>query len=375
MTLRIFGQNHEPHRAKYHQQESHLRKESLLQNRPPIQLNEYIINPKRTWCFMVKKLLSLISIAGLLLLTASFVADQAQARTAAPASSAAATMADEVVTLVNNLRQERGLAQLNIHPTLMQLAQTQAEYMAASGQITHLSADGLRPFQRALAAGFPVAGDLDLGGYYSENIIGGTGLTPKQAVESWLGDEAHQNTMFSEHRSDMGAGVAMAGDVAYYVLDTALASPYRVVITLSASPVPGQSFYAVVPKATATPGADGSIVHTVSQGETLWGIAAVYDVTIEQVAQLNRINADRFIYPGEKLVLRQAVTPTPDAGPSGAAVYLSDLPEPPSPTPGATTQVQPSGLFADPALNRWLGWGALFAAGVLGIALLVGWKK
>jgi hypothetical protein len=56
-------------------------------------------------------------------------------------------------------------------------------------------------------------------------------------------------------------------------------------------------------------------------------------------------------------------------------VYLSDLPEPPSPTPGATTQVQPSGLFADPALNRWLGWGALFAAGVLGIALLVGWKK
>ncbi|MEW5871338.1 MAG: CAP domain-containing protein [Chloroflexota bacterium] len=133
-------------------------------------------------------------------------------------------LANELMAAVNELRAAHGLNTLNAHPILVQIAQVHANYMASTGATTHLSADGRRPFQRALAAGYPVAGDLSLGGFYSENIQSGPNLTPQEVVDIWMGDEPHQNTMLSANRSDMGAGVAVSGGFTYFVLDTALAS-------------------------------------------------------------------------------------------------------------------------------------------------------
>ena len=312
----------------------------------------------------------------ILLLSAGFPAGAAQARRIFLVVRSAANPADEILTLVNNLRIEQGLAPLNAHPILMQLAQAQADYIVASGQITHLSADGRRPFQRALAAGYPLAGDLDLGGFYAENIQVGPGLTPQGAVEIWLGDELHRNTMFSEFRSDMGAGVAVDGDMVYYVLDCALASPYRTVITLAVSPAPGQSAYVVVPAATSTPQLDGSIVHVVNTGETLWGIAAVYNLTVEQLAQLNHINPARFISPGERLVLRSSATPTRKAPPTSAYQQrLTERAGQPSATPEFAAQPQPEDASAGAARSRLLGWGFLLAAALLWVVLLALWRS
>ena len=323
---------------------------------------------------MNRRLVSLVGVV--LLLITGFPVRQAGARSALAAGSSAAGLANEIITVVNNLRQEQGLNALNTHPILMQLAQTHAEYMAATGQITHLSADGRRPFQRALAAGYPVAGDLDLGGFYSQNIQSGSLMSAQEIVNIWMGDAPHQNTMLSENRSDMGAGVATAGDSVYYVLETALASPYRVVITLAASPAPGQSVYVVVPAATSTPQADGSIVHTVSMGETLWGIAAVYDTSVDALAQLNKISPFHFIHPGDQLVLRYPDTPTPLPPPtrsSSQRVYNNS--QQASPTPLSAVPGRPAGLFDDPVVSRLSGWMALLAAGILGVALLLSWKK
>lgn len=76
-----------------------------------------------------------------------------------------------------------------------------------------------------------------------------------------------------------------------------------------------------------TPEADGFYYHTIQSGETLSGIARVYDISVSELMAWNGLTADSFILSGQKLLLR--VTPPP------TATLL--------PTQTATpTQVQPS---------------------------------
>ena len=90
----------------------------------------------------------------------------------------------DLINAVNALRASRGLPAYSINSTLMSVAQAHSDYQAAIGTVTHYGPGGTRPFQRALAAGYPVAGDLSLGGFYSENIQGGPGLTAQSAVNA-----------------------------------------------------------------------------------------------------------------------------------------------------------------------------------------------
>ena len=90
----------------------------------------------------------------------------------------------ELINEVNSLRISNGLPAYQINQTLMLIAQNHSDYQASISSITHYGPDGSRPFQRALAAGYPVAGDLSLGGYFSENIVAGRGLSASDAVNS-----------------------------------------------------------------------------------------------------------------------------------------------------------------------------------------------
>jgi LysM repeat protein len=54
----------------------------------------------------------------------------------------------------------------------------------------------------------------------------------------------------------------------------------------------------------STPNADGSVVHIVASGETLIGIAVTYEVSLEQIRQLNNLSSD-VIYVGQRLVISQ----------------------------------------------------------------------
>src|SRR5205823_1348766 len=99
--------------------------------------------------------------------------------------------------------------------------QTHAEYMAAIRTVTHYDAGGLRPYQRGLAAGYPLAGDLSLGGFYSENIMAGNNLSVQEAVTAWQGDTPHLLTMLAPGLQEIGAGVALVGGYVYYVIDCA----------------------------------------------------------------------------------------------------------------------------------------------------------
>jgi LysM repeat protein len=58
---------------------------------------------------------------------------------------------------------------------------------------------------------------------------------------------------------------------------------------------------------TSTPAADGSVTHTVKEGESLWSIATAYGVTIEQIQALNGLTADSdVINIGDNLLIYAA---------------------------------------------------------------------
>jgi uncharacterized protein YkwD len=220
-----------------------------------------------------------------------------------------------LIAEVNALRAANGLPELIPDPILMSVSQAHADYMASTGSVTHYSADGSRPFQRSLAAGYPVAGDLNLGGFHSENIIAGTNMTPAQAVSWWTGDEPHLNTMLSPQYVDIGAGVSIVGNKIYYVIDTSRksgsAAPAYTPQVVNGTPVVNLSplVSTIFP---STPASDGSVIHLVRPGETLWLIAITYGVKIDEILSLNDLPKDSPIYPKQELIIKKAlVTPSP----------------------------------------------------------------
>jgi LysM repeat protein len=306
---------------------------------------------------------------GCLLLCISIGALSVQpARADRGASKPADVSGSDLVDAVNALRAAQGLTGYRINPILMNIAQAHAEYMASIGVSTvHTDAQGRRPFQRALDAGYLVAGDLSLGGFYSENVTGGIGLTPEGAVTEWLGDTLHKNTMLSTVLQDVGGGVAVVGDTYYYCLDAGLSTggtPVAYTPPAIASPT-----QVVV---VNTPNADGSITYTIQPGDTIGAIALAYGISEETIFNLNNLTATTTIYPGRKLLLQAAFTPTatqptptaspfPTPTPWPTATY-TNTPLPPTPT---STPSPNFPLSAAGGSVLAIGLVALLAAGVI----------
>ena len=130
------------------------------------------------------------------------------------------------------------------------------------------------------------------------------------------------------------------------------------------------------PVQTSTPNPDGSIVHEVQPGQALWSIAAIYEVTLQEIYQLNGLSESSFIHPGDKLVIHAAppsptsthtLTPSPTKPPTPTKAPPTRTPIPltspqgGSPTLEATPTPTPASAVAslDPILLVLVGVGAL----------------
>ena len=199
------------------------------------------------------------------------------------------TNPNSLINEVNTLRAEYGLPAYSANPILMSVAQQHAIYMSVAG-VTHFGADGSSPWQRGLSAGYPLAGDLSLGGFYSENITAGNNKSVKDAVKERQGDGPHLNTMLSPNLSEIGAGVAIVGDYVYYVIDCAQPTTSRQPQAYTPNPggIPSTARTESAPLVIntlipATPLVDGKLFHLVKPGETLWLIAISYGVKIAEL--------------------------------------------------------------------------------------------
>lgn len=284
-----------------------------------------------------------------------------------------------LISEVNALRQGNGLPVYTVNAVLMGTAQGQANYMAATGQITHTGPGGINLTQRLLNAGYPLAGDLSLGGFRAENITGGPNKSAAQAVQEWTGDAPHLNTMLSPNLTEIGAGVAMVGDMVYLVIDCA--RPTTGGIPQPYTPGPGEVDIGtsapsdfIVPVVTSTPDMGGLVFHDVQYGQTLWAIAIAYGVKIEQIQALNNLSGEDAIYQGDRLLIREDPKPVHEAA-TTTSVPASAAPEKPptsivavteSPIPTAVIKVTP----VDENLPvLWIASGIVLAALTLAVLL------
>ena len=91
------------------------------------------------------------------------------------------------------------------------------------------------------------------------------------------------------------------------------------------------------PPPTPTP----KLTHTIRTGQSLWLIAALYDLTLEQLMELNNLTIDSVIRPGEELLIRLPTPTPPPTGtptPAPSATPTTILAAQSSPSPAAVSQ-------------------------------------
>jgi len=243
----------------------------------------------------------------------------------------------DLIAAVNGLRASNGLPAYKVNNKLMAAAQAQSDYQASVGQVTHTGPGGSRPTDRAKAAGY--GGDQRIS--ISENIAGGTNLGTETVVQMWQGDTAHLNTMLGSY-VHVGAGVSVSGETVYYTLVVGYISGSPGTSTLSrvdttnapeSASTPSGSVAA--PFVLSTAREDGSIVHVVGEGQTLWTIAAIYEVPLDQIRSLNGLTEFSLIYPGDKLIIRSPDQPAEEDN-------QLETPSPTSPPPTQTMTLTPT---------------------------------
>jgi uncharacterized protein YkwD len=220
----------------------------------------------------------------------------------------------DLVNAVNALRAADGLPAYGINSILMFTAQNQADFMASTGNVTHTGPGGSSLTSRLLAAGYPLAGDLSLGGFRAENITsGGENSSAQSAVNGWMGDALHQNTMLSPNLSEIGAGIAVANGRSYYVIDCAQpttgGSPPVSTSVVGSGTTGAVNEAPIYPVARNTANPNGDVIHEVKPGQTLWQIAISYEVKIDDIKRLNNLIGND-IYPGESLLIKKEAAPT-----------------------------------------------------------------
>lgn len=213
---------------------------------------------------------------------------------------------NDILQLVNQVRAEYGLPALTYNGALATAAQNHANFIAQNGIYSHIGINGSTWQDRAEAAGYT--------GYAGENLVGGTRLTPQQGVVWWRNSAIHFSNMLNPRWMEVGVGFAVGSGQNFYV--TVFGTPYDAPPPRSEQRVVDVPFI-VAPIELASPNEDGSIIHTVLQGQTLWAIAARYEVSLADLYLFNGLNQDSVINPGDKLTIRLAdgqpppPTPTP----------------------------------------------------------------
>ena len=235
-----------------------------------------------------------------------------------------------LIDAVNELRIANGLHTLNPHPALMEVAQWEANAIAG-GAPGHVRPPGLTLGQWLISLGYPLAGDLSLDGYRSENWVSAQSV--EQAIQLWLGDGPHTNTMLSSNRSDIGA--AIVGDI--YVLETALqtssgemqTTAYEIQTAIPAAQADSLVSDYIVPVFVSTARPDGDVIHKVAYGQSLWSIAVAYHTTIDQIRRWNNLAEDESVYEGEILLVQKAATQPVDTTLTTSATATETVTVPP----------------------------------------------
>jgi len=134
-----------------------------------------------------------------------------------------------------------------------------------------------------------------------------------------------------------------------------------------------------------TPANDGNFYHTVQSGETLSGIAGLYNITLADLMAWNGLSSNSIIRPEQKLLLR-VTPPAPPAATSDPPTATGTAPAPTTPTlipitstrtpaPAAPDTPGAAAEGGQPSAEGWLLGTVLAFAGLILIWLLARGKS
>ncbi len=328
------------------------------------------------------KIQRIIKILSLLSLSVFFLA-------APQPTQAQAGTAWEVLAEINAYRAANGLAPLVENQYLNISSQNHVNWMAETGIYSHTGIDGSTSTERAIAAGYGGGSSVRV----TENWARGPGMTASEVVyQSWATSDIHNSQMLSTSYNEFGAGVALDGDgMTVYVVNfgVVLGSSVEPQTTTAPSTGPSSTPAPIIqPITTSTPNSDGSVIHIVQYGETLWTIVEAYNINMPDLLALNGLTEEDAIFPDQQLLIIPAsievketpettgtpgeVTSTPTLAPSPTAtrtfalsstLMAEDITETPEPRTNFLMNI-----FSGDTLIVGIG---LVAVSVLGIALLL----
>jgi len=285
--------------------------------------------------------------------------------TASPPPASSLSAAD-VIAQINNYRRQNGLPIYQINNKLMLSAQAQSDYQASIGSVTHTGVGDSSARDRAYAVGYGDGNTI----WISEIIYGGYQATVDTAMTWWKNSQIHNGTMLSTRYKDIGAGVSSSGNQVYF---TAVMGYIVGGSSTDGSPDTGSepdnndqpSAILIIPVVAAEPREDGSIVHLVRTGQSLWNISAVYHVSIEELLALNDFIQNKVIYPGQEILVRppqvegQATAPAAQTVDADHGVETQMKSEPRLPTTVYTSRsrvaVTPDSMIEKPSEANLLG--------------------
>lgn len=217
----------------------------------------------------------------------------------------------DLIGLINGQRGGYGLGALAVDQALMNCAQSTAQTMADYRMSWHIGDVSGRVAQ----FGYNNGGKT----YATENFA--TGPSTLDQIASIWADPTHQIASSGGKYCHIGAGVAEANGVTYYVIQAAYPATgsgcgYSGSSSSSASgsaagttgssgaalPVFDMSQIIASIK-IAEPDSDGMVYHVVQNGQSLWSIASAYGVKIEDVAAWNQIKDPAAIALNQKLLI------------------------------------------------------------------------
>jgi LysM repeat protein len=226
--------------------------------------------------------------------------------------------ASDLLEAVNQFRAANGLPPYRADSALMAAAQGHSEYQAGQGGWSHSGPGGSTSTQRAAAAGY--GGNASI--RCTENVAVNT-RSAGYAIEQWQ-DAVHLAALLSNQYTEAGTGAAASGGMTYYTLkvcyiqgsagssQTSPTNPSSPATAVPAAPVSaGPAVGSLFQISTAEPGEDGSIVHVVEAGENPFLIAQAYGISEPVLLAQNNLGANPVIFPGQRLIIRHAFTPTP----------------------------------------------------------------
>jgi LysM repeat protein len=291
----------------------------------------------------------------------------------------------DMINLMNGLRTGTfGLPALVESAALDSCAQWTAETMAAIQADNHLAFLGYSGATERCSSSFGFGGGKTV--FVTENWAMHTSMTLSILAGYWS-DSAHMLPATDPQYTYVGAGIASANGKTYYVLqagsgdgETAPTSEVNGGGTSEGSATPvgtADNSQYMQPVITSTPSADGMIYHVVKYGQTMFDIALAYGITLNYLMQENNLTVNSTIYEGQKLVIKQAPTPTVTPTFTVTPIYPTRTPTVPiathTPLPLLTPTPTPQPSLAQelPPFDRQTLGFLLVLLSAIGLAVLV----